>query len=142
MLNSESAASSGGPAHGQTGNRRAGNKKTCRFYVGIEQDPSFQVCRRLIGIGGSNMKKIIASAPDAKIRIRGRGSKYLEGPEEKESNEELMICISATTSASYEAAARLVKELLEWVHEEYRQFCRSHGLPEPRNLVVADSSGG
>lgn len=65
-------------------------KYTCKFEIQIENDNEFQVARRLIGAKGCNMKKIVELCardregkfiPDAvKLRLRGRGSGYKEGP--------------------------------------------------------------
>lgn len=112
--------------------RKDGDRKSiCRFFVGIEDDSDFQVCRRLIGPGGENMKRITSEATEAKIRIRGAGSKYLEGPDQKESNDPLMICVSATSQKHFERAVSQVETLLEKVHGQYRVFCRSKGLRSP-----------
>lgn len=66
------------------------------------------MARRIIGAKGINMKKIIETALDQhsdkkasnsnealKLRLRGRGSGYKEGPEQLESEEDLHLCISA-----------------------------------------------
>eukprot|EP00928_Gymnodinium_smaydae_P037355 TRINITY_DN2594_c0_g1_i3.p1 TRINITY_DN2594_c0_g1~~TRINITY_DN2594_c0_g1_i3.p1 ORF type:complete len:665 (+),score=120.96 TRINITY_DN2594_c0_g1_i3:211-1995(+) len=120
------------------GSRREGesSKFLCRFEVGLEEDSTFQVCRRLIGPGGANMKHIVSKAGDGtKIRIRGRGSKYLEGPEKKEATDPLMVCISATSKENGEVASSLVESLLETVHEDYEFFCKSRGMRVPELLV-------
>ncbi|KAF4744117.1 hypothetical protein FOZ63_021746, partial [Perkinsus olseni] len=53
-------------------------KYTCRFEIGIENDREFHVARRLIGQKGANMKRIVKLS-DAKLRLRGQGSGFLEG---------------------------------------------------------------
>jgi CRISPR/Cas system-associated endonuclease Cas1 len=68
-------------------------KLTCRYDIQIENEKDFQVARRIIGSKGMNMKKIIESALEQigeknsnssneilKLRLRGRGSGYKEGP--------------------------------------------------------------
>lgn len=103
-------------------------KQLCRYCVGIEEDSAFHVFRRLIGPSGENMKRIVASAGgergSVKLRLRGRGSKYLEGPEQKESSDPLMLCISADCRQAFLKATEAVEELLQQVHDEYREFCR------------------
>eukprot|EP00747_Dinoflagellata_sp_TGD_P185536 gnl/TRDRNA2_/TRDRNA2_42110_c0_seq1.p1 gnl/TRDRNA2_/TRDRNA2_42110_c0~~gnl/TRDRNA2_/TRDRNA2_42110_c0_seq1.p1 ORF type:complete len:540 (-),score=129.25 gnl/TRDRNA2_/TRDRNA2_42110_c0_seq1:49-1599(-) len=105
-------------------------KYTCRFLIGIENDKEFQVVRRIIGAKGANMKKIVKQT-EAKLRLRGVGSGYFEGAGQKESSEPLQLCVSCTTPEGYRTAVKLVEELLEGVHAEYRSFCRENGRPEP-----------
>merc|ERR1712176_815379 len=112
--------------------RKDGERKSiCRFLVGISEDSEFQVCRRLIGPGGENMKRITAEAPEAKIRIRGTGSKYLEGPDHEESRDPLMICVSASSQRDFEIAVSRIETLLATVQTDYRNFCKSRRLPVP-----------
>ena len=101
-------------------------KYTCRFEIGIDNDKEFQVARRIIGQKGSNMKRIV-KATDAKLRLRGRGSGYLEGAAKVESPEPLHLCISCVNAAGYKHAVQLVSELLQSVYEEYKRFCRGKG---------------
>jgi hypothetical protein len=101
-------------------------KYTCRFEIGIDNDKEFQVARRIIGQKGSNMKRIVKST-DAKLRLRGRGSGYLEGAAKVESPEPLHLCISCVNSSGYKQAVQLVTELLAQVNEEYKKFCKSKG---------------
>jgi hypothetical protein len=110
-------------------------KFTCRFEIGIENDKDFQVARRIIGQKGINMKEIVART-DAKLRLRGRGSGYLEGLSKTESPEPLHLCVSCTTRRGYVEAARLVSDLLERIYAEYRMYCQSRGLGVDPNLKV------
>lgn len=122
---------------------RGGGKYLCRVKIGIEEDPRFQVCRRIIGPGGENMKRIVESNGkdgSVKLRLRGKGSKYLEGPENKESSDPLMLCVSATTRKSFDRAAQAVESLLALVHEDYRSHCQAAGKSVP-NLLPARREG-
>jgi len=124
------------PAKGKRGQEKSGagtggGKYLCRVKVGIEEDYTFQVCRRIIGPGGENMKRIIEGDGSVKIRLRGRGSKYLEGPEHKESTDDLMLCISATNRRSFEKAATGVELLIHSVQQDYIGFCKARGLSAP-----------
>lgn len=113
-------------------------KYTCRFDIGIENDKEFQVARRIIGQKGCNMKKIV-DASGAKLRLRGKGSGYLEGPLKQESPEPLHLCVSCQSQAGYNAAVKAVSEILEGVYDEYRKFRRTrkgHHDQEP-DLKVA-----
>jgi len=116
------------------------NKYTCRFNIQIENDKDFQVARRLIGAKGSNMKKIIevccggmpGQAHDiVKIRLRGRGSGFKEGPRKSESEEPLHMCVSSKFKDKYEIAVGEVEKLIAQVYEEYKEYCRIKRLPFP-----------
>lgn len=64
------------------------------------------MARKIIGTKGFNMKKIIdaclgeigadpkTEADSIKLRLRGKGSGYKEGPNKLESHEPLHLCIS------------------------------------------------
>jgi hypothetical protein len=81
------------------------------------------------------MKEIVART-DAKLRLRGRGSGYLEGLTRQESPEPLHLCVSCTTRHGYAEAARLVASLLERIYSEYREYCSSRGIPVRTDLKV------
>jgi hypothetical protein len=90
--------------------RREGPKFTCRFDIQIENDKDFQVARKLIGSKGCNMKKIVEmctkdmmmQAQDVvKLRLRGKGSGFKEGPSKLESEEPLHLCISSKFQEKY-----------------------------------------
>jgi len=116
--------------------RKNPQKMLCRYNVGIEQDRAFNVLRKLLGERGSHMKTI-AENTGAKLRIRGRGSGYLEGPDQTEASDEpLMLCISAESREGFEAAVQDVESLLENVHNLYRKFCSDRNLPVPSLSVV------
>lgn len=120
--------------------RFLGEKFQCYFLVGIEQDARFRVVGRLLGRGGENMRRI-AGASGAKLRLRGRGSGFLEGRPRRESEDPLMLCVSAPDAAAHASARRLCEELLEGVQESYRTFCASTGLPLPADLSALPRDG-
>lgn len=78
-------------------------KYTCRYDIQIPNEREFQVARRLIGSKGCNMKRIIgqcsknmpAGTEVVKLRLRGQGSGFKEGPKQEESKEPLHLCISS-----------------------------------------------
>lgn len=112
----------------------AAAKWQCQFIVGIEEEPKFRVTRKLLGSAGANMKAI-AGSTDAKLRLRGRGSNFLEGPEQQESQDPLMLCVSATDEEGYKNAVSLVTELMERVYVQYREFCSKNRWPTPQLRV-------
>eukprot|EP00927_Polykrikos_kofoidii_P061877 TRINITY_DN56700_c0_g1_i1.p1 TRINITY_DN56700_c0_g1~~TRINITY_DN56700_c0_g1_i1.p1 ORF type:complete len:631 (+),score=127.01 TRINITY_DN56700_c0_g1_i1:40-1932(+) len=108
-------------------------KFTCRFLIGIENDKDFNVVRRIIGQNGAHMKRIFGQT-EAKLRLRGKGSGYFEGANQRESSEPLQLCISCTMPDGYRAAVTLAEELLEDVYAEYRVFCKERGKPEKEQI--------
>lgn len=99
---------------------------SCSFLAGIEEDSTFQVVKRLVGKSGKTMKRIEAESNGASVVLCGRRSlkqDKSEGP--------LELHVSATTQASFDAAAASVKALLARVHGDYREFCALNGLPVP-----------
>lgn len=93
----------------------------CQFTIGIDEEPKFRVVRRILGTAGANVKSI-AESTNAKLRLRGRGSKFLEGPEQQESQDDLMLCISAQDPDGYESAKTQVTDLLQGIYNDYSKF--------------------
>lgn len=102
-------------------------KRQSQFTIGIDEEPKFPVVRKVLGVAGANVKRI-ANETGVKLRLRGRGSKFLEGPEQKESSDPLMLCVSAPDPRAHEAAVDRVKALLRRVYREYDEHRRSRGL--------------
>eukprot|EP00932_Pfiesteria_piscicida_P001627 SRR837773.11580.p1 GENE.SRR837773.11580~~SRR837773.11580.p1 ORF type:complete len:398 (-),score=65.96 SRR837773.11580:258-1451(-) len=96
-------------------------KPQCQFYIGIEECKDFKVTRKILGPYGRNMKSI-AEASGAKLRLRGRGSGFLEGEDGRESTDELMLCISAPDWDCYQEAVSQVTALLKDIYEQYRTW--------------------
>ena len=122
--------------HQSSANHR---KYTCRFEVPQEIDREFCVSKRIIGQKGVNMKKIVSSLPSAdaaKLRLRGRGSGFLEGPLKQESSEALHLCVSCRDGDSYAIVIREVTALLEDVYCQYADWCRERGLQRNIPAVV------
>ena len=112
-------------------------KYTCKFEIQIRNDKEFQVARRLIGSKGHHMKRIVSKCSHGaghahdvvKLRLRGRGSGFKEGPEQKESDEPLHMCISSKFEDKYRVAVAEVEKLLKQVYRDYAKFCKKKGLP-------------
>ena len=117
-------------------------KFTCKYEILIENDSEFQIARRLIGSKGCNMKKIIneckctGDKEGVKLRLRGKGSGYKEGPQNKESDEPLHLCISAKNAEEMKTACILVDELLERIHKDYKEFCEKNNIT-PASTEIA-----
>lgn len=125
-------------------------KYTCRFDVQIENDKDFQVARRLIGAKGINMKRIIEmcsrnvsrSTDVVKLRLRGKGSGFREGPTKEESNDPLHLCISSRFFDKYKIACDSVQELILQVYEEYKKYCEKHKRDITYGLVSTEYTNG
>ena len=120
-------------------------KYTCRFEIQIENDKEFQVARRIIGSKGINMKRIIdkcckglgGRAHDVvKLRLRGKGSGFKEGPHNTESNDSIHLCISSKFQKKYEIAISEIEKLLKKVYHEFSDYCIKLGLPDPQLQVM------
>mmetsp|Transcript_5702 Transcript_5702/g.13146 ORF Transcript_5702/g.13146 Transcript_5702/m.13146 type:complete len:336 (-) Transcript_5702:83-1090(-) len=109
-------------------------KRQCQFIIGIEEDPMFRVGRRLLGPNGSHMKAIAAKT-GCRLRLRGRGSWFLEGPNQEESSDPLMLCVSSPSEKDHLKAVHLIEELLRSVYAEFQDFCEKEGWPVPELRV-------
>ena len=124
-------------------------KYTCKYEILILNDKEFQIARRLIGSKGCNMKKIIDeckllephSNDIVKLRLRGRGSGYKEGPQNKESDEPLHLCISAKNKEGMEKASECINELLSKIYEDYKKHCAKNGI-KPISEISKRIDGG
>jgi len=112
------------------GGKGSSEKYQCQVVIGIEEDSKFRVVRRMIGSGGENMKNINQES-QAKLRLRGRGSKFLEGEYQQESTDDLMLCISTQDKVGYEKAKTMASVLIEGIHQSYRAFCHKAGKECP-----------
>lgn len=64
-----------------------------------------------------------------KLRLRGQGSGFKEGPENCESPEPLHLCVSSKYYEKYLEACKLVEKLLKDLYYEYNSYCRYRGRP-------------
>lgn len=113
------------------------HKYTWRYEIQIENDREFQVARKLIGAKGCNMKRILEECNRVwklihdekdqifntqdivKLRLRGQGSGFKEGPYNEESNEPLHLCISSKYSEVYDKAWEMTEELINSVYDQF-----------------------
>ena len=88
------------------------------------------------------MKKIILECKDdnnkdnVKLRLRGRGSGYKEGPENKESDEPLHLCISTKNQESMNKACKLVEILLNKINDDYKKYCIENNIVPITNQLA------
>jgi len=57
-----------------------------------------------------------------KLRLRGKGSGFKEGPNQQESMDPLNLCISSKYKDKYDYACREMESLLLKVYDEYYYF--------------------
>mmetsp|Transcript_52406 Transcript_52406/g.97011 ORF Transcript_52406/g.97011 Transcript_52406/m.97011 type:complete len:516 (+) Transcript_52406:145-1692(+) len=105
-------------------------KFICILQVGLEDDDEFCLVKRILGKGGNNMRAI-ADSCNAKVRLRGIGSGFLEGADGKEANMPLQLNVSCVDYEAYEMAVDRVVSLLRDLYKHYRKYIRSKGLPPP-----------
>lgn len=60
-----------------------------------------------------------------KLRLRGKGSGFKEGPSQMESEDPLNICISSKYKGKYEHACAQMDKLLMKVYEEFKAFYKN-----------------
>lgn len=70
-----------------------------------------------------------------KLRLRGRGSGYKEGPENKESDEPLHLCISAKNQEEMNKACKLVDNLLNKIYQDYINYCYKNNIPSVSKIA-------
>lgn len=121
-------------------------KYTCRFEILLDNDKDFQIARKLIGAKGCNMKRIVDSCGnsdynDVKLRLRGKGSGFKEGPHNQESDDPLHLCISSKNYDTYGYACSLVEELLQTVYDEYRKHCSKFNKQPLQRIYVKKEEG-
>lgn len=117
--------------------RRRQPRLCCNYLlsVSLTRLQEFDLVPRLIGRGGSNMKSI-AHACNAKVRIRGRGSGYFEGPEKKEADLPLQVALSCETDKDYKQGRKMLSELLDNMAAQFALFCRDHNIEPPSRFYV------
>jgi hypothetical protein len=115
-------------------------KFVCNYLVQIENDDNFLVTKRIIGKNGCFLKKIIQEACikfgdfSTKIRLRGKGSGYLE-QNGKESEEPLMLCISSLNYPTYLNCCLLIDNLFTKVYNDYYDYL-SNILPKELHYSI------
>lgn len=124
-------------------------KYTCRYEIQIEQESKFTVAKKIIGPKGKNMKMIVdnvtqkgrkgkGSSDQVKLRLRGKGSGFKEGPNKEESNEPMQLCISSKHQDKYNSACQEVEKLLTDIYEKYNKFTK--GREDKRVIKKVEGS--
>jgi len=70
-----------------------------------------------------------------KLRLRGKGSGFKEGPKNEESKEPIHLCISSKFFDKYQLACSMAHDLLTNVYEEYKRYAekskKAHKILDP-----------
>jgi len=98
------------------------------IHINMEA-PTFNPVGFLIGKGGCNMKRIVQNT-GAHLRVRGKGSGYLEVKGLHEAQTPLMIAVtgSAADPQSFKRAVSMTLEQLSFVEARFTDFCRKQGF--------------
>mmetsp|Transcript_62315 Transcript_62315/g.110736 ORF Transcript_62315/g.110736 Transcript_62315/m.110736 type:complete len:556 (+) Transcript_62315:41-1708(+) len=105
-------------------------KYICVFQIGLEDDEEFCLVKRILGKAGNNMRRI-ADDCNAKVRLRGIGSGFLEGTDGREANMPLQLNVSCVDFEEYVTAVDQVATLLKDLYKHYRRYARSKGMEAP-----------
>ena len=101
-------------------------KYVCNYTVQIENDNIFMVTKRIIGKNGCFLKKILQESCikygdySTKIRLRGKGSGYVDKVSNSENNEEpLILSVSSLNYPTYYNCCLLVDGLMNKIYDDY-----------------------
>ena len=108
----------------------------CRFVIGGEgMERDFPIVGRIIGPQGAHMKAIHEKT-GAKLRLRGRRSNFREGPENKELDEPMHLCVSSSDEVSFRRACEMVEALMGGVYADYSKWCSDQNYRIPNIQMV------
>ena len=100
-------------------------KYVSRYIVQIENEKNFPVRNMIIGNKGMQLRNILYNNcikygdQSTKIRLRGRGSGYKEGPNKEESKEPMELCISSLNLISFTNCSVEIENLLKQIYYKY-----------------------
>jgi len=104
-------------------------KYVCNYTVQIENDNIFMVTKRIIGKNGCFLKKILQESCikygdySTKIRLRGKGSGYIDKVSNTENDDEpLTLSISSLNYPTYYNCCLLVDNLMKKIYDDYYEY--------------------
>ena len=115
-------------------------KYVSRYIVQIENEKNFPVTKMIIGNSGKLLRNILVKNcinngdHTTKIRLRGKGSGYKEGPKNEESKDPMELCISSLNLISYLKCSNEIENLLRNVYYQYYLY-QSNNKKESDNDV-------
>ena len=101
-------------------------KYVCNYIVQIENDNLFMVTKRIIGKNGCFLKKILQESCikygdfSTKIRLRGKGSGYIDKISNTENEDEpLTLSVSSLNYPTYYNCCLLIDNLMNKIYDDY-----------------------
>ena len=101
-------------------------KYVCNYTIQIENDNIFMVTKRIIGKNGCFLKKILQESCikygdySTKIRLRGKGSGYIDKVNNSENSDEpLILSVSSLNYPTYYNCCLLVDSLMNKIYDDY-----------------------
>ena len=100
-------------------------KYVCNYTVQIENDNLFMVTKRIIGKNGCFLKKILQESCikygdySTKIRLRGKGSGYVDKVNNSENEDPLMLSVSSLNYPTYYNCCLLLDNLMNKIYDDY-----------------------
>ena len=108
-------------------------KYVSRYIVQIENEKNFPVTKMIIGNNGMLLRTIIYENcikygdNTTKIRLRGKGSGYKEGPNNEESKEPMELCISSLNIFTFSRCSNAIESILLRIYYQYYLYqCKNY----------------
>ena len=108
-------------------------KYVSRYIVQIENEKNFPVTKMIIGNNGMLLRTIIYENcikygdNTTKIRLRGKGSGYKEGPNNEESKEPMELCISSLNVFTFSKCSNAIESILLRIYYQYYLYqCKKY----------------
>jgi len=103
-------------------------KYVSRYIVQFENEKNFPVTKMILGNNGMLLRNILYENcikygdHTTKIRLRGRGSGYKEGPKKEESKDPMELCISSLNMISFSRCSAAIEQLLLQIYYNYYEY--------------------
>ncbi|KAK2600159.1 hypothetical protein QQS21_005104 [Conoideocrella luteorostrata] len=113
-----------GDRGGDRGDREHGGRRKWpeeRIPIDLEPIQGFNLRAQIVGHGGSYVKHI-QQETGCRVQIKGRGSGYLEGATNRESDEDMYLHVAGPDPSMVEKAKELCEDLIGNVKEQYEEF--------------------
>ena len=114
-------------------------KYVSRYIVQIDNEKNFPVKKLIIGDKGMTLRNILINncikygEQTTKIRLRGRGSGYKEGPRNEESKDPMELCISSLNLVSFTRCSAEIEKLLKNIYYQYYIYQSRNNLEKKMN---------
>ena len=106
-------------------------KHIATYLIQIENSKEFKVSKKIMGYNGINLKSIVFKSNKfhkLKIRIRGRGSKFIETLNNSESDEPMQLCVSSIDKNTLIESCLIIEKLLMAIYNMYKQYVIANNL--------------